>query len=495
MELYWGDIHNHNGVGYGKGALERSYRIARNSLDFYAFTPHGWWPDLPATDPVVSQRHLEGFELVRAAWPQILELANATNEDGAFTAFAAFEWHSQGWGDYHVLFPRGEGEVCRAATYDELMEFIHRHDCLAIPHHVAYRQGWRGANWETLDHDSHPVCEIYSEHGCTFEEPSHRGMFSHSMGGVSAAQTVLAQLQAGRVLGFTGGTDNHFGYPGSYGEGLTGVWADGLSRAQVMAALRNRHCYAVTGDRIGLSFHLGQAMMGDVVPAATPREFSLYAEALSELESVTLYKNGRLLACWHESGETSASGKALLRLEWGWDLLSSRETTTWAIHGRLEGGAVKRAHPCMGGGAGSIELVNLLELLGPTEFTIESFTSRQNPIPINAVVLDLEIDEVAAIELDITGAHPAGPFAVKHRVRLADLVGKDEWVAAFDSFSAPKLRLGPLLSKADLTLDASFVDPDPGASDFYYVKVLQKNGHMAWSSPIWCRDEPPTERG
>ena len=128
MELYWGDIHNHNGVGYGKGALERSYRIARNSLDFYAFTPHGWWPDLPATDPVVSQRHLEGFELVRAAWPQILELANATNEDGAFTAFAAFEWHSQGWGDYHVLFPRGEGEVCRAATYDELMEFIHRHD-------------------------------------------------------------------------------------------------------------------------------------------------------------------------------------------------------------------------------------------------------------------------------------------------------------------------------------------------------------------------------
>lgn len=53
LNLYWGEIHNHNEIGYGLGALERSYQIARNSLDFYAFTPHGWWADPPENDQAV----------------------------------------------------------------------------------------------------------------------------------------------------------------------------------------------------------------------------------------------------------------------------------------------------------------------------------------------------------------------------------------------------------------------------------------------------------
>jgi len=38
-QLYWGDLHNHNAVGYGKGSLQRSYDIAESHLDFFAFTP------------------------------------------------------------------------------------------------------------------------------------------------------------------------------------------------------------------------------------------------------------------------------------------------------------------------------------------------------------------------------------------------------------------------------------------------------------------------
>ncbi len=49
--VYWADLHNHNAIGYGKGTLERSYSIARSSLDIYAFSPHGYWPDPPASDP------------------------------------------------------------------------------------------------------------------------------------------------------------------------------------------------------------------------------------------------------------------------------------------------------------------------------------------------------------------------------------------------------------------------------------------------------------
>ena len=36
--LYWGDLHNHNAVGYAKGSLQRSIDLAREHLDFFAFT-------------------------------------------------------------------------------------------------------------------------------------------------------------------------------------------------------------------------------------------------------------------------------------------------------------------------------------------------------------------------------------------------------------------------------------------------------------------------
>ncbi|MHC4558045.1 MAG: hypothetical protein ACYS80_12160, partial [Planctomycetota bacterium] len=43
--LYWGDVHNHNAVGYARGSLERSYDIARSHLDFFCFTGHSQWHD------------------------------------------------------------------------------------------------------------------------------------------------------------------------------------------------------------------------------------------------------------------------------------------------------------------------------------------------------------------------------------------------------------------------------------------------------------------
>ena len=34
----------------------------------------------------------------------------------------------------------------------------------------------------------------------------------------------------------------------------------------------------------------------------------------------------------------------------------------------------------------------------------------------------------------------------------------------------------------------TFVDNDVTAGEsYYYVRVIQKNGEMAWSSPIWVR--------
>ena len=340
LELFWGDLHNHNEVGYGKGALARSYLLATNALDFFAFTAHGWWPDIPTDDADMRRQHLEGFQRAQDRWPEVLAAAEAANHDGRFVAFVGFEWHSLGWGDCHVLFPGSQGEIIRADNLGALLDRACRAGALVIPHHPAYRLGWRGVNWDEYDDKLCPVVEIFSEHGNSFETPSPHGMYGHSMGGASLTQTVLEQLKGGRVLGVVASTDSHFGHPGCYGQGLTGVWAATLTRDGILDALRRRHTYAVTGDRIRLAFTLGDNMMGDVLPPDTPRDFDIHVDAMDEIDTVALCKNGEVLRCWHSGNVTDEGRRRVLHIEWGWDRVGSRQETTWNIRGSVENGHI-----------------------------------------------------------------------------------------------------------------------------------------------------------
>jgi len=57
----------------------------------------------------------------------------------------------------------------------------------------------------------------------------------------------------GYKMGFTGGTDNHQGWPTRAGEGFVGVTAviaDTLTSDDIYEGLYNRRCYATTGERI-----------------------------------------------------------------------------------------------------------------------------------------------------------------------------------------------------------------------------------------------------
>ncbi len=491
LQLYWGDLHNHNGIGYGEGTIERTYALARNSLDFCAFIPHGWWTDPPGNDPRLKARHEEGFAHVREAWPEVCAFAERANEDGRFTAFLGFEWHSSRWGDYHLLFPGGQGEVYRADTLDELKAFALRHDALPIPHHCAYKPGWRGIDWQAHDDALSPVAEVYSEHGDCFSSPSHRPMMNHSMGGSCRSQTILEQLKRGKVVGFTAGTDNHYGYPASYGEGITGVWATGLSRKEIMTALRRRHTVACTGDRIRVQFAMGDATMGDVVPSDAPRAMRIAVEGADEIDYVELNRNGRPLQRWHDACPADAGeGRTTLRIEWGWDAMLTQRITDWTIDAALRNARIEQVLPCFGGGPASVERLNQLTVNDENSFSIQSYTSRQNILPTNSVVLKAaDVGPGAVLDLKVSGTHCDAPFHVTRVIRLAEIAQSEDWSAISDVFSAPRLHIGPAVPTASLTFDVSFTDPEPGKSDFYFVKVLQKNGHMAWSSPIWCRGE------
>ena len=488
MQLFWGDIHNHNEIGYGKGSLVRSFNIAENSLDFYAFTPHTWWPDLPDNDEAVKQHHLNGFRRAKDNWDKIKQVVRERYREDEFVTILAWEWHSLAWGDYCMYFPDDNNEFCYASTLDELKEYARQQKAFIVPHHVAYRQGWRGIDWNEFDDSISPVVEIFSEHGNSLEPSTHMGMYSHSMGGIESSQAALNQLRAGRQFGFIACTDDHYGYPAGYGHGITAVVADKLDRQSIFNAIRKRNTYAATGDRIKLAFRINEGIMGDCVKFTDSAKISFDVEARDKLQSVEIYKNGKLFDSYSMldfNKRTPEAKRHLIKIEWGWDMIVSKEITRWNIKLNCENGKINDMLPAFCGGSASVTEMNSINKIDQLNWQISSYTSRKNALPVNSVSFFMDGDMNAKIHLDIEGESPS--FKRQLLFTKGDLLNKDIYEAAFDRFSSPKIKVHCLIFSNEYAFEEELNDDTVKPGDFYFLKVIQQNGQMAWTSPIWIQ--------
>ena len=495
---FWGDLHNHNAIGYGKGSLERSYRIAEGSgLDVYAFTPHGNWKDMDtAGDETLLARHQEGYEKVRDAWPMVQGMAEQRYRPGSFVTFAAFESHSSRFGDYHVLLPGNDHVIFDPDTPDALRDYCLREGALMIPHHLAYPKGWRGCDWSSLHTDVSPVVCVFSEHGDGFDPDSAWRYTGHSMGGADWRQCARRHLQQGLRAGFIASTDNHFGHPASYGEGLAGIWAETLDRSSVLDAIRRRHVYAVSGDRIILKTEMAGAMMGDILPAETDRTLRFEVTGQAPLTCIQVLKNGDIAETFGPppKGSNPKTNEVVFRLEFGWDTIGVDALTEWDIRLDLDGAELLEAIPCFRGGAGSSELVNELIEISEHHFRLRAFTSRRNTGPTSEIVVRARGKANSVVRVEATTRRDSTPGGATLRSSLGDLSDSDSWARISDTFSAPKLRLARAHPAADFQRNGVWTDPTPGPNDSYMLKVSQANGHLAYSSPIWTTSEKELSR-
>ena len=101
--LFWGDLHNHNAVGYAKGSLERSIDLARGHLDFFAFTGPASWHDMPKMPGDRHMKWVHGFEAHTNHWPKTQQMIREANDDN-FVAILGYEWHSSHFGESSSLF-------------------------------------------------------------------------------------------------------------------------------------------------------------------------------------------------------------------------------------------------------------------------------------------------------------------------------------------------------------------------------------------------------
>jgi hypothetical protein len=355
LKPYWGDLHNHCGVSYGKGTLEEAFQNARLQLDFASVTVHAHWPDIPTDDPRLDylvDYHARGFQMANEQWEHYQTATDAVQQERSFVTFPSFEWHSMAYGDYVVYFKdTAASHIIPAKDLDDMRAHLHTLakdgvETLLVPHHIGYLTGYRGINWSAFTSEFSPVVEIISFHGLS-EHTEAPYPYLHSMGPRDGRSTVQYGLEQGHIFGFIGSTDHHSAHPGHYGYGRLAVWAEALTRNSIWDAIRARRTVALTGDRIRLEVALNDALMGSVIPATSDRRIEVSVTGGDAIDVVEVLRNNRVVHRWYpvQNGSRQARFKVFLEVGWGEDVTS----TEWSVDLSVKTGRLVDIEPRLRG--------------------------------------------------------------------------------------------------------------------------------------------------
>jgi hypothetical protein len=434
---------------------------------------------------------VNGFKTHSEHWPKTRRLLRDATTD-KFTALLGYEWHSSVFGDYCVIFDQDQPELFLPDHVNKLLDFAEAKGALAIPHHLGYLEGWRGANWKYFRGGKlSPVVEIMSEHGCTESDRGPFDYITHSQGGRWTANTIAPHLAKGARFGFVASSDDHLGYPGAYGEGVLGVWARDLSAGSLFEAIRARRTYASSGERITLEFTLNGRPMGAELPYTSDRQIDVRVEGQDSVEMVELLRNGRVIERHfpedHVTGKLQLPGLAKCRIRYGWGpwgQLALDRVCQWDMTIRIHGGTFHRAAGCFQNAPFGEDFRDKLTLLSPAEIRLESPTARSGAHredPTKSIVCDLEAKPDGELTVEIRS-----PSRQVVTARVRDLV-ENNVVTLTGAFPSESFIIERLVSPSESSARIRWLDrrPERGGSDYYYVRVRQHNGHVAWASPIW----------
>ncbi len=513
---YWGETHHNTHVGAEHDTdMDRVCASARAHLDFLSTAYYT--PLLVPYRPEATPAGLRGFRLERwkpaerieREWAEVQEATRRANEDGAFVTFPGYEWHGDGTsGDHNVVYREEGPPVHRVQTLAELYDCLRGREAIASPHHTAYRVGLRGRDWSVHDDEISPFAEVYSVHGCSETDEELIGMRQNPhMGPGLAGGTYREALLRGLHLGAICSGDN-FGsgmLSGTYGNGLAAVLAPELTRESLWKAFRARRVYGVSGDRIELRFTVDGEQMGGRVPADGPRRIRVDARGLDALDRIEILRGERVIATHCHQGtwefpRPGRRGRFVLRLEAGWGPNEEEMKVTdreWRGELSLEDGRFRRAVPCWRSHGQEPPVLRG----GEASFSLLSSPSGVRSRWQNANVFEFEADAASRIRLRLNGLEETGTvaeFAAGSRVMwyrdecvhtLEELGGLPPDVPERDDVyhhMGYKAKVHRVMPEAACAARFEIEDDEPFTGEIHYrVRVEQRNGQRAWSSPVW----------
>jgi hypothetical protein len=539
--IFWGDTHHNTYQHYVQDPpMPEILAYASTYLDFYT---GAYYTPAYVTAPVVEGLggqvsgprgghlseslpesmqqwagiHLEGLkdpEAMAREWAAFQEATRVWNRPGEFVALPGYEWQGNGrWGDHNVIYKAEGLPICTASTLPELYQFLHELDArgiqaVAIPHHTGYYVGQRAPTWSACDDRFSPFAEIFSIHGCSESDEEWIGLRHNShMGPGVGGGTYQEALNRGLRLGAICSTDNWTNMPGHWGQGLMACLAQELTRDSLWEAFLARRVYGVTGDRIELSFTCNGAPMGSVLACTPRREIRINVRGADAIDRVEVLRDGQVVAthCHQGTWTIPPSGtraRFKMRIEAGWGPRLGEVPSTerqWQGTLFLSAGCFVGWQPCwITRGQGVPQLSE-----NTARFTL---LSRQENVPRpfqGSTLFEFQADPEAELHLWLNGMEERDTVrAFAERSRLlwyrdgcVNLVRETTGVTPENARRgdvyyqlANKAKLHRAIPESAYTAALDWVDDDPPEIDTHYrVRVEQRNGQRAWSSPIWVK--------
>ncbi len=527
-QLYWGDLHTQFSPSQTYGGaphhlmpkpeycecwqefVEVAFQEAAEYIDIFGFV---YYPAFGYAHQGVQVESVgmrpgfaEDFEYAR-------QMVKNYNDRGRLVTFLGYEWTGDRtcWGDHNVFYFDDNNPLDLTMDLPGLYANLRQRQGIAIPHHTGYQVGERGKDWDCWDEELSPFAEIFSLHGSSegcntpFSMNPNASMAPRVSGG-----TIQDGLARGYRLGIIASGDNPGGFPGQWGTGLMGVYAEELTREAVWEAFKQRRVYAVTGDRIRLEFGAKDCFMGQVSQCDGPPDLHVAVVGTQALDRIELIRNNRVIHshCHNGSWQSPPPGqrtRVKLPVEFGWGPIPSYGFATQVHHweGQLtvSSGALHSIEGCFSYAGNRVRKNSDADssfhvVTEPRAGSVVDTCRRQT------IVFEIEGDSATLVQLAVNGKSyefSLGDLMTSSRVcadyeqvkqNVRDQFGLTEAeIENRDVYwhNAYKVKVHHAIPQAGYTASFDYRDEAaPSGRNFYYVRVSQLNGQMAWSSPVWA---------
>ncbi len=470
LRPYCGDLHGQHIRGSSNLNQYASYARDFAGIDFMSWA--------------VNDFHITG-----TTWDAIQKTSREFNQPGRFVVFPGYEWSGTTGrgGDHNVIYLTEDQPLYRSAYVEEdLRGYDHKMDRYTVdslirsltPDSVFLMPhiGGRRANLDFYDPEMMPFIEIYSGHG-QFE------------------WFLEEALTRGLKVGFTASSDDVYGKPGdsipgvrlfAVHGGITCVYAEDLNRRDLWQAFKARRVYGTTGERMQLRFKTGAHWFGEEIHVTEPPVFTVEAGGTTGIERVEIFR-GTEVAYTHRP----KAGKNKHRIKIIWRGAASKERARQIIwRGKIKVGG------------GNIKKVTRYRLDYPTELLVQerndeisfdTFTAGDE----DGVILDLDSrgNETLYFDAEVNSRSQFGDGAkeknaINLKIPVKEISDRDlvHHAGGVDREIVVRKVGSDYPARVTFTWAEQQLQNQTTA---YWVRVLQEDGAIAWSSPVFVSPSIP----
>jgi hypothetical protein len=298
--LCWGLLHGESEKNDSHESIETCLREFRDekALQFYGVSPF----------ESAEETSNDTWKLISA---QVAEF----NEDQRFSTFLGFQYPAEE-GLKQIVYTKDQKPLLRqkdakSNVLSKVYRSLSPKEAVAVTI-MPMAKGFE-TDFSSFDPEMDKVVEIYNAWGsseCTAKEGNARPIKASSKKGIQEAEagSIIKALRSNKRFGFVaGGLDRRGIFEKfeetqvQYSPGLTAILAIEHTRESLAAAMHIRSCYATTGPRMIVGFHIAGAPMGSELSTKVKpglvinRHITAYLAGTTTLKSIELIRNGEVI--------------------------------------------------------------------------------------------------------------------------------------------------------------------------------------------------------